>query len=615
MSNLDYVDTYLRKRRRQYRALNNETYAALALGLATVIALVWANIGHSYHDFWHTPAVLRIGSWSLELTLHGWVDEGLMAAFFFLVGLDVRRELTLGELRIPGRALLPAAAAVTALIIPTVIYLLIAGNSDGAAAWGTVISTDTAFALGMLALIGPRNAPRLKLFLLAFAVIDDIGALLVIAVFYTDHLNLVALAVAGLGLLGVWLLARRGVWRSVPYLILAIGIWYAVYLSGVHATIAGVLIALIMPVYNLRSGDLEASNALYRLFRQAPTPATARLVRDAMAYSMPLNQRLAFVLPPYVNFIVVPLFALANAGVALSGESLGLAALSPITWGIIAGLVLGKMLGVTLGAGLVLRFVPSARLPGLDLPRIAGVGALAGMGFTISLLVANLALDDEVLCDQARVGVLAASLLALVLATVLFRLGDRLAPLPPPAGETLPIPVDDQRDHFWGSPDAPVTLVNYADVSDEGRWRLTEAFWDVREQVEEGKLRLVFRHRAFTPEAMTAALALEAADQQGRMLEMHTALVEYQGEIDEASVREVARGIGLDVDALSRRMASGVDTARIEDDSLDVAELETRDGVVVYINGQRLHGFVNRWRIVESIREATEQDESGASRR
>lgn len=213
-----------------------------------------------------------------------------------------------------------------------------------------------------------------------------------IAVFYTSDLNLMPLAGAAVGLVGVWLLQRRDVWRSAPYIVLACVIWYSVYLSGVHATIAGVLMALLMPVYNVRSIDLDRTNEIYHLYRQAPTPGTASVVRGALTHVIPLKQRLSTLLPPYVNFLVVPLFALANAGVALSGESLAAAFGSTITWGVIAGLVIGKLAGVLLGSGIVLRLMPSSRLPGDDLPRIAGVGALSGMGFTISLLVASIAM-------------------------------------------------------------------------------------------------------------------------------------------------------------------------------------------------------------------------------
>lgn len=205
------LDAYLRRRRRWLSFLTNETYAAVALALATVAALVWANTGESYHAFWSTPLSVFAGSIGIELTVHQWVDEGLMTAFFFMVGLDVRRDLTLGDLRLPGHALLPVAAALGGLIVPALIYVLISQGTEATHAWGTVISTDTAFALGMLAVVGPKKAPRLRLFLLAFAVIDDIGALLVIALFYSESLNLVALGVAVLGWWG------SGAWPAAGY--------------------------------------------------------------------------------------------------------------------------------------------------------------------------------------------------------------------------------------------------------------------------------------------------------------------------------------------------------------------------------------------------------------
>lgn len=455
----------MRHRARVRRALNNETYAALALVVATMVALVWANVGTSYESFWSIEMGVDLGSGGLHLSLHEWVDEGLMAMFFFMVGLDVRRELTIGELREKERALLPVAAAVGGLLVPALIFVLLTRGQDYTHAWVSVISTDTAFAVGMLALVGPRNAPRLRVFLLALAVVDDIGALSVIAVFYTEDLNLAALGVAALGLLVVWLLQRLHVWRVTPYAIVAVATWAAVYASGVHATLTGVLIALLMPVYPPRRRDMTFASAVFHLFRQAPRPELAQGVRNAIAYAVPLNQRLSSLLPPYVNYLVVPLFALTNAGVALSGSALAAAFSSPLLWAVVAGLVLGKLIGITGAAALVLRLVPGARLPGLDLPRLAGAGALSGMGFTISLLVVGLALEGQATADQARVGVLLASLLALLLAALVFRLGDRLRPLPPPAGHLLVRPVDPERDHVRGPAAAAATLVVYAGLN------------------------------------------------------------------------------------------------------------------------------------------------------
>lgn len=237
-----------------------------------------------------------------------------------------------------------------------------------------------------------------------------------IAIFYSESFSFGALAVAVAGLALVWLMARRGVWRVLPYLVLAVVIWYAVYRSGVHATLVGVLIALLMPVYNVRARGVDAAGEIAALYRQTPAPGTARMLQETLAYSMPLNQRLAFALPPYVNYLVVPLFALANAGVALNAETIGAALSSRTLWAVIGGLVIGKVVGVVLGAGLALWLVPASRMPGLDLLRITGLGALSCMGFTISLLVANIALEDDSLRDQARLGVLVASLAALALA-------------------------------------------------------------------------------------------------------------------------------------------------------------------------------------------------------
>lgn len=599
----DIVDTYLRRRRRLRELQTNETFAAVALALATLAALVWANIGDSYHRFWQTPASVAAGPFAVELTLHEWVDEGLMAAFFFMVGLDVRRDLALGELRLPGRALLPVSAAVGGLGVPAIVYLLIAGDGGGAHAWGSVISTDTAFALGMLALIGPKRAPRLRLFLLAFAVIDDIGALTVIAVFYSGSLNLMALAIAAGGLFAVWVMARRGVWRMPPYLLLAVIIWYAVYRSGVHATLAGVLIALLMPVYDVRSQDVDAAGEVAALYQQTPAPGTSMLLRETLNYSMPLNQRLAFMLPPYVNYLVVPLFALANAGVALDRGTVAAAFSSRILWAVVGGLVVGKLVGVVLGAGLVLRLVPASRLPGLDRPRILGLGALSGMGFTVSLLVANIALDDETMRNQARLGVLVASLAALLLATLVFRIAGRLSPLPDPAGQTLRRPVDPDNELVAGDPNAPHVLVNYADMSYEGRWRLMEALRGIAEMRDSGRVLLVMRHKISGPESLLAALALEAAaaDHEPSLWAFHDALAELRGRVTARSITRAARDCGIDARAMWERIDSGADKRKVLADSMDVEGLTDDAGPIVYIDGRRFEMLLNRWTLSEEL--------------
>ncbi|MBO3724509.1 Na+/H+ antiporter NhaA [Actinomyces bowdenii] len=597
------VDAYLRRRRRWRDVLTSETHAAAALALATLAALVWANAGESYHAFWGTRLSLSVGPLGVDLTAHEWVNEGLMTVFFFLVGLDVRRDLTLGEMRLPGRALLPAAAAVGGLVVPAFIYLIIAMGTPGLGAWGSVISTDTAFALGMLALIGPKRAPRLRLFLLAFAVIDDIGALVVIALFYTASLDLIALAVAALGLAGVWALARCGAWRAPLYLVLAGVIWYALHRSGVHPTLAGVLIAMLLPVYSVRSEDVNGAGELARLYRQSPAPGTAALLREALAYSMPMNQRMSFLLLPYVNYVVVPLFALANAGVTLSAQSLDAAFASRITWAVIIGLVLGKLVGVTLGAALVLHMVPSSRLPGLDLPRIMGIGALSGMGFTISLLVAGIALDEEAVRDQARIGVLCASAAALALAALIFRISDYLSPLPPSPGQRLRRGVDEGVDLTTGDPRAPHTLINYADMSDEDRWRLMEALHGIAHLRDAGQVRLVLRHKLSGPESLLAALALEAARHQdkSRLWPFHDALARLCGQVTPRTITRAAQEAGLDPHALWERIDSGIDEPKVLKDALEVEGLTEGGGPVVYIDGERFEHLLNRWTFSEAL--------------
>lgn len=599
----------LRRRLAVSRWLNNDTYAAYALAAATVVGLVWANIGSSYSAFWATEASIDVGAFDITLTLAEWVGEGLMTVFFFSVGLDVRREISIGQLQQRGRAVLPAACALAGLIVPSIIFLTVDHGQPTSSAWGTVISTDTAFALGMLALVGPRNAPRLRVFLLTVAVVDDVGALSVIAVFYTEDLNVVALGCAGIGLLAVWLLQRAGVWHATPYLVLGVATWCAMQASGVHATLAGVLLAVLMPVYPQRPEDADRTSKLVHLFRQAPSARTAQMVRGSVDYAVPVNQRLSALLPPYLNYLVVPIFAVANVGVELSGDTLADAAGSRLTWGIIAGLVLGKLIGIA-GAGFVVqRLLPSSRVPGLDLPRIAGIGALSGMGFTISLLVVGLALEQPAAQDEARVGVLLASLVALVAAWIIFRIGDRVKPLPTPAGTTLQRDVDPGRDHLRGPADAPGTVVVYAALDDHYRSRTAEALREVGQRLGE-EVRIVFRHHT-TDETLARALALEAAAAQGRFWDLHDALILHTGETSEDDLADIAEGMGLDRGSFERALTRSEGLSRVEDDNLDADAAGLPPEPAVYVQGHRVRGPANSWYLTETVRGYTAREAGG----
>ncbi len=585
------------------RFLDSEPLAAAVLGIVTVAALVWANLGHSYEAFWSTKAGVGVGGLDLSMPVAKWVDDGVMAAFFFSVGLDVRREFTLGELRDRTRAVLPVCAALGGMAVPVLVFFLVNAGSRTADAWGVVISTDTAFALGMLALVGPAQAPRLRVFLLTLAVVDDIGALSVIAIFYTRALSAIWLVVAGGGLIVIWLLQRAQVWRVMPYLVAGALVWLAMYRSGVHPTLAGVLIALLMPVYPTRLQDVDTASRIVHLFRQAPVARAARLARWSIDRSVPMNQRLTDLIRPYVNYLVVPLFALSNAGVPLSAQALSAALSSRLTWGIVAGLVLGKFVGITGTSTLVRGLLPGKRTPSLDGPRLAGVGTLSGMGFTISLLVASLALTDPRLQDEARVGVLLAAVLALALAWAVFAIGNQVRPLPTPADRKLQRQVDPERDHIRGPVEAETTIVVYAALDHRYRTRTFEVENEVREALGD-ELRLVFRHHATEQADLVQALALEAAAAQGRFWQMHDEIAGRPDGSDARTLRQLAGGLGLDVERFSHDVRTYAQLGRVEDDNLDASTASLPSYPVFYVDGRRLAGPANSWNIVRAAHQS-----------
>jgi NhaA family Na+:H+ antiporter len=370
--------------------LSTEVGGAVALLGATVVALVWANgPGRgAYASLWSTVAGVHAGSRSLELTLREWVDEGAMALFFLVVALEVKRELVHGHLRDPRRAAVPVVAALGGMLAPALVFVAIAG-SGARHGWGIPIATDIAFAIGALALVAPRATPSLKVFLLTLAVVDDIGAIAVIAVFYSSDLTLGALAVAaGIAVAGVGLRVARVTW-SPAYVALGSALWLALHQAGVHATLAGVFMGLLAPTGAARGGR-------------------------------PVVERLQHALHPWSSLLVVPLFALANAGVPLSWSALTDAAGSRVTLGVAVGLVAGKVVGITAATWLACR-VGIGRRPGASWRDVTGVAALAGIGFTVSLFVAAVAYDDRMRVDDARVGILAAGLVAVALAAALLR--------------------------------------------------------------------------------------------------------------------------------------------------------------------------------------------------
>lgn len=372
------------------RFAETESSGGIVLLACTALALVWANspVASSYSSLWHTPVALGTGGARLTLSLGHWIGDALMAVFFLLVGLEIKREFLFGELSSARTAALPLAAALGGMLVPAAIYVLFNAGGPGASGWGIPMATDIAFALGILALLGPRVPVSLKVFLAALAIADDIGAVLVIAVFYTATLSLPALGVAA-GVVALAALANRaGVRSPLAYGLIGVPLWVAVHASGIHATIAGVLLAATVPA--------------------RPRPAT-----EAEA---PLH-RMERALHPWVAFAIVPLFALASAGVRLGGAGVGTGA---ITWGVLLGLLLGKPIGI-LGATWVALRMGAAPLAGVGWRALHGVSWLGGIGFTMSLFVAQLAFDSDDALAAAKLGILGASAVAAVVGWVLLR--------------------------------------------------------------------------------------------------------------------------------------------------------------------------------------------------
>jgi Na+:H+ antiporter, NhaA family len=419
---LPYVSPSLRS------FLATEAGGAVLLLAAAALALVWANLpGAGYEAFWHTPTLLQVGSLSMELDLRHWVNDAGMSLFFLVVGLEISREVTVGELHSVRSVIVPALGAIGGLVTPAVIYALFQSGGPAAAGWGIPMSTDTAFLVGVLALFGPRCPDQLRLFLLTLAIVDDIGAILVMAVFYTDSVRPAALAAAGGFFVVLVVLRWARVWQLAPYLLVGLGLWAAVYASGVHPTLAGVLVGLVVPAMRVDPEQNERLRFYGRAVIEHADAGRARLAVSAARATVPPNDRLQAALHPVSAFVVVPLFGLANTGVALGGDTLRTALTSTVTLGVFTGLVVGNAVGISVLAGVALR-TGLGSLPGrVRYGHLVGGAVLAGIGFTIALFITDLAFDDPALRRQATVGVLAGSLVAAVLGSLLLRyLGERL---------------------------------------------------------------------------------------------------------------------------------------------------------------------------------------------
>ena len=419
--------------------LRTESGSAVLLLVAAVLALVWANLGAGYEEFWHMEFSLNFGGTELALDLRHWINDGLMVLFFFSVGLEISREMVLGELRGLRALAAPAIAAIGGLTVPAALYLLFNAGGAGAGAWGIAISTDTAVVIGVLALVGPRCPDQLRVFLLALSIVDDIGAVGAIAVFYTENVDFAALMLA-IGMFAALVVLRFAkFWRTPIYFLIGIVMWLAVLRSGVHPSVVGVAMGLLVNAYAPRPLALARAQVLGSSFQVDPGPERAMAVQAAVTEAVSPNERLQLRIQPWSSYVIVPIFVLANAGMVLSAEALVAAFQSPITWGIVVGLVVGKLIGVTAGTWVALK-TGIGRVPDtLRWGQLIGGAGLAGIGLTVALFVTELALHDPVLVNDAKIGILTGSTIAALSGWLIFRLaGERGGQCAPTGLPVLP---------------------------------------------------------------------------------------------------------------------------------------------------------------------------------
>ena len=392
-----------------------EASGGIVLFAAALAAIVWANssVADSYHHLWERIFTVGVAPYALPLSLHEWINDAFMAVFFLLVGLEIKREILIGELASVRGAALPIVGALGGMVAPALIFWSVTRGTPASAGWGIPMATDIAFALGVATLLGTYVPPGLKVFLAALAIVDDIGAVLVIALFYTAKINVAALGIAAALLCVLMLFNKLNVQRAWPYILVGVLLWLAVLNSGLHATIAGVLLAFTIPA---------SLPDVPRTLQESDSAADALIFGSSSRAREPLLARLEHALHGTVAFGIMPLFALANAGVGVEGD-LGALIKEPVVLAVVAGLLIGKTVGITLFSWMAVR-LNIAQLPAFSNWRqVAGVAALAGIGFTMSLFIGALAYGESLELTEAKIGVLGGSLIAGVLGCIVLRSG------------------------------------------------------------------------------------------------------------------------------------------------------------------------------------------------
>jgi Na+/H+ antiporter NhaA len=560
--------------------LRTETSSARLLVAAVGVALIWANVAPSgYNGFWASDLPTRLGPLVTTLDLRGWVNSGAMTLFFLVAGLEARREFDLGDLRDRHRLILPVVAGLVGMAIPVLIYLAINHSGNAARGWGVAMSTDTALALGIFAMVGRGLPDRIRTFVLTVFVVDDVVSLVVIATAYSGHIRPLGIAIAVVCYVGV-LVSGRLPYRNRGFLFAVgtVAVWRALLFSGIDPVVTGLAVGLATSAYTSRRGDLEEATTVVRLFREQPTPELARSATRALTSTLSANARLQHDFHRVTSFVIVPLFALANAGILISPHVFAQAVRSPVTIGIFLAYVLGKPLAVTAASWLTARASRGAVLPPVGWAGILVSGTIAGVGLTVSLLIASLAFTGETL-EEAKIGILAAALGASLLSVITYRV---ISLLPATVrvrallGDEqqlcdLTDPVDPARDHVWGPVDAVVTVVEYGDF--ECPWTQMAAPTARELIAANADIRYVWRHLPLHdvhPYAQLAAEAAESAAAQGKFWEMHDLLLGNQESLQFENLLDYADQLGLDTgrfrDNLLRhpyasRVASDIDSA------------------------------------------------------
>jgi Na+/H+ antiporter NhaA len=577
--------------------LRTETASAVFLLGAAVAALAWANIDHSaYEDLWHTRLSIRVGDSGISQSLRQWINNGLMTFFFFVVALELRREFDIGELRERTRLTLPVLAGLGGMAVPALIFLAFNAGEPSAHAWAAAISTDTAFALGMLALVGSRFPARLRVFLLTITVLDDVVALGVIVFVYSGAIDLLPLLIAA-GIFAVIVAMVSLRIRGGPlYFLLGVAAWVPLYESGIDPIVLGLATGLIVWAYPAGRDELESATDLFRRFREQPTPELARSARAGLRAAVSPNARLQELYHPWTSYVIVPLFALANVGIAINGDFLSSAYSSPITLGILFGYVLGKPAGIGAMAWVVTRLSRGRLRPPVGWAAVAGAGTIAGIGFTVSILISSLALHGTDL-REAKLGVLSAAIAAPALTWVIVQ-GTAMMPrrtrIRALLGTSrsivdLAAPVDPDRDHIRGPREGPVTLVEYGDFECPYCGRAEPI---VREVLSDfADVRYVWRHLPLSdvhPNAQLAAEAAEAAADQGAFWEMHDLLLDHQGDLRPRDLIGYAEQLGLDVERFRDQLRDS-DPARHVAEDVDSADQSGVTGTPTFFINDRRH--------------------------